>query len=521
MIRFDVLMGDYRAEKDCIVMGDVFSLRSREGKHLTMPLELITRIELIDEETARKLGRTLGLAALGAVVAGPLGLAAGILGRKSEVRYAVQLADGTRFVAKTSAKGFRKLTKPMVLDGRYSGPGATILEAIRATRTPLHPENVATGCNGNALRTSESKERSEPDGPPTHGGQGGSMKSLLQKAGLTLGLPIAASIIAAFNPNAGLAFVLATILVCLVAAFRPFPSLGLSSKGFNAFLVVWVAVTGLGVSEGGREPVTQSAELVALNVPAPAPAEAEESGSVDSPAMHENRAAAETEAAERQARNDRLAAYVLELIGQRQWEQARTQFLALEDRGDGDIAAFRVEAEARALALVRPLPSADIDGNLEGYRLLAALMPANSTYAERVQHYSARQEAAAPGTQVATLQPQASRATVAQAEELLYNWQPLSVTMDGSVLTVVLPQRQITQQIYNAVISTGICLGPLLGYPLPGVQSVEVLNQFSHQGYVYEAGTEHCELINDASPDFRWAETLVLGRTHSFSRFGP
>lgn len=108
---------------------------------------------------------------------------------------------------------------------------------------------------------------------------------------------------------------------------------------------------------------------------------------------------------------------------------------------------------------------------------------------------------------------------VQQAKELLALWQPEAVSLKGSTLTVVLPERQITEQIYLAVIKTGICVGVLTRKPLPGVSSIEVLNQFSRQGYVYEAGTEDCAQINDLPVGDRIGTLLVLGKTHAFSAF--
>ncbi|MDF3906793.1 hypothetical protein [Paracoccus sp. AS002] len=108
---------------------------------------------------------------------------------------------------------------------------------------------------------------------------------------------------------------------------------------------------------------------------------------------------------------------------------------------------------------------------------------------------------------------------VQQAKELLALWQPEAVSLKGSTLTLVLPERQLTEQIYLAVIETGICAGVLTGKPLPGVSSIEVLNQLSRQGYVYEAGIEDCTQINDLPVGDRIGTLLVLGETHVFSAF--
>lgn len=108
---------------------------------------------------------------------------------------------------------------------------------------------------------------------------------------------------------------------------------------------------------------------------------------------------------------------------------------------------------------------------------------------------------------------------VQQAKELLALWQPDSVSLNRTTLTIVLPQRRITQQIYLAIIQTGICAGPLIGKLLPDVSSIAVLNQFSRQGFVYEAGTEDCAQINDVPVGDKSGTILVLGKTHAFSAF--
>lgn len=105
---------------------------------------------------------------------------------------------------------------------------------------------------------------------------------------------------------------------------------------------------------------------------------------------------------------------------------------------------------------------------------------------------------------------------IQQAKELLDLWQPISVSQEGSTLRVVLNERQITQTIYLAVIKSGICVGVLTGKPLPDVSSIEVLNEFSRQGYVYEAGTEDCAQINDLPVGDRTGTLLVLGKTKAF-----
>lgn len=111
----------------------------------------------------------------------------------------------------------------------------------------------------------------------------------------------------------------------------------------------------------------------------------------------------------------------------------------------------------------------------------------------------------------------ASAGDIDDAKEALFLWQPIEVSLHKGSLTVVLSERQITEKIYMAVITTGICVGPLTGKGLSSVQEVKVLNQFEHQGYVYEAGTEDCARINDIPVGDSLIDILVAGKTHAFT----
>lgn len=73
-------------------------------------------------------------------------------------------------------------------------------------------------------------------------------------------------------------------------------------------------------------------------------------------------------------------------------------------------------------------------------------------------------------------------------------FQPKLTTLKDGQLTIVLPQKQITNEIYTTVISTAVCSSLWLRseQSLDGVKSVYVLNEFAHQGYVFEGGKELC-----------------------------
>jgi len=103
---------------------------------------------------------------------------------------------------------------------------------------------------------------------------------------------------------------------------------------------------------------------------------------------------------------------------------------------------------------------------------------------------------------------------VSDARELAMMWQPKVVRFEKGSLTLVLPQRSISEEIYFAVLTSGLCLGPLLGKPLTGVSEIVVLNQFERQGYVYEKGLEACREFNERPAGDPRTRIDVLGATH-------
>ncbi|MFA7434190.1 MAG: hypothetical protein WCZ72_10830 [Gemmobacter sp.] len=71
-----------------------------------------------------------------------------------------------------------------------------------------------------------------------------------------------------------------------------------------------------------------------------------------------------------------------------QWSSALEQLRTLERRG-ADSAPLVEELEDRLLALVRPLPAAEMQANLAGYELLSALRPDETHYVAKVDEYRA------------------------------------------------------------------------------------------------------------------------------------
>lgn len=69
------------------------------------------------------------------------------------------------------------------------------------------------------------------------------------------------------------------------------------------------------------------------------------------------------------------------------WYAAYYNLEILKDLG-AELGSLSSEIESIVLAGVKPLPASDFEGNLKGYRILAALKPTNERYAQKVAHYS-------------------------------------------------------------------------------------------------------------------------------------
>lgn len=100
-----------------------------------------------------------------------------------------------------------------------------------------------------------------------------------------------------------------------------------------------------------------------------------------------------------------------------------------------------------------------------------------------------------------------------QAKKSLEMWEPNEVRVDGESLTVISKERRITDQIYRAMIVSGLCMGSIpRPNSLDGVSGIRILNQFGRQGYIFEGGKEECDEINNMPSNK--TEIYVLGRTH-------
>jgi hypothetical protein len=115
---------------------------------------------------------------------------------------------------------------------------------------------------------------------------------------------------------------------------------------------------------------------------------------------------------------------------------------------------------------------------------------------------------------VALLIPVSGHADVrSNASVALENWEPLDLSFESGTLTVLLPQRRVTQDIFMAIVRFGICLGVAAGDDLSEVSELVILNQFGQQGYVYERGAQDCDILNQMRSG---ADVRVLGSTRVY-----
>ncbi|MFN2202182.1 MAG: hypothetical protein ACK2UO_13300 [Caldilineaceae bacterium] len=105
----DFLKGEY------LFWGDALHLQITNNKGSTesffLPTAQLESVEIASEENVRTLGGTIGWAAAGAVILGPVGLLAGLLagGMKKEVTFVAKCKCGRKFLATTNSKTFTKL----------------------------------------------------------------------------------------------------------------------------------------------------------------------------------------------------------------------------------------------------------------------------------------------------------------------------------------------------------------------------------------------------------------------------
>lgn len=80
-------------------------------------------------------------------------------------------------------------------------------------------------------------------------------------------------------------------------------------------------------------------------------------------------------------------------------------------------------------------------------------------------------------------------------------WSPSSITKEGDVLHISIPQAKITDSMYKSVIKMGVC--PIVWdgktAEFDGVKEVALLNQYGKHGYVFENAVAACSELGKLS----------------------
>ncbi|QQE12611.1 hypothetical protein JD969_03855 [Planctomycetota bacterium] len=80
-----------------------------------VPLNEVDSFEVKTEEHMQRVSDAFGLAAVGSLILGPVGLLAGLLlgGKKKEITFTVKFKDGRQFLATADSKIFKKIQAAM------------------------------------------------------------------------------------------------------------------------------------------------------------------------------------------------------------------------------------------------------------------------------------------------------------------------------------------------------------------------------------------------------------------------
>ncbi len=101
--------GDFDKGEASFFLGD-FQLKTAGQIEIISPSKLET-VDVVSEESVKRMSGTIGWGAVGALALGPIGLLAGVLagGRKKEVTFAAKFKDGRKMFATTDSDTFIKL----------------------------------------------------------------------------------------------------------------------------------------------------------------------------------------------------------------------------------------------------------------------------------------------------------------------------------------------------------------------------------------------------------------------------
>ncbi len=113
MASFKVLGGDFKANDSSLHRGTLLLYDPRRNSFLAdteIPASQIASVEVVTEENVKRAGGTVGWAAAGGLLLGPLGLLGGALlgGRGKDITFLCTLRDGRRFLANASSEAYKE-----------------------------------------------------------------------------------------------------------------------------------------------------------------------------------------------------------------------------------------------------------------------------------------------------------------------------------------------------------------------------------------------------------------------------
>lgn len=112
----------------------------------------------------------------------------------------------------------------------------------------------------------------------------------------------------------------------------------------------------------------------------------------------------------------------------------------------------------------------------------------------------------------------AKSANLTELQKSLNDMQPLSISDDRGIITVVLNEASITSDIYdNAIL--GVCSPAWMNSNnsayLKNTKEVHILNKFSYSGYAFESPRTTCDEAGKLQPDE--SKVTLLSKTRLYT----
>lgn len=95
-------------------------------------------------------------------------------------------------------------------------------------------------------------------------------------------------------------------------------------------------------------------------------------------------------------------------------------------------------------------------------------------------------------------------------------WQPADITTNDGKVTLILPQQNITELMYQSIIKSGVCTEVYLGNSaiIKGISGIAVLNEIGKQGYIFLGGINECEKMGKLAAND--ADAYLMGVTRPY-----